>query len=336
MTSRSESLWKRIGEESLWGRRGAIKVNPLWLPVAVLLYQKSSEGWRGSAVSSLQVFLTAIFWLSASILANNLGDCRDDRSSGKPRWICDLPVSAGAAIVALLIGGGLAVLLLANSPPAAIWVYVGATALGLAYSLKPIRLKAKGPWGIFIYSLACTCAYAVLPWAWLRGGRAALLVLSPAVLLDKWVNLHFHQVGDYEADRAHGVQTLAVRLGVARARIWLKIAAAVASLWLALALVYSVSYLPKLIGYVCLGGSAVVLAATVLAAFARPSLSSMSIFARELPAYYLALTFIVFRLLPLLLFYMLALQEKSLWPVFGVSLTLVLLETWNLWRPVNS
>ena len=332
MSSRSGSLWKRIGEETLWGRRGVIKANLLWLPVAVLLYQKSSESWRGSAVSSLQVFLTAVFWLSASILANNLGDRRDDRSSGKPRWICDLPVSAGAAIVALLIGGALAVLLLSKSPPAAIWVYVGATALGLAYSLKPIRLKEKGPWGIFIYSLACTCAYTVLPWAWLRGGRAALLVLAPAVLLDKWVNLHFHQIVDYEPDRAHGVQTLAVRLGVARARRWLKIVAALASLWLALALVYSVSYLPKLISYVCLGGSAVILAAAVLATFVRPPRLSLSIFAHELPAYYLALTFIVFRLLPLLLFFMLALQEKSLWLVFDVSLTLVLLESWNLLR----
>ena len=325
-------MWKHISQESLWGRRGLIKINLLWLTLAVLLFQKISMGKAVRTTVIFQIVLTVVFWSSASILANNLGDCRDDRSAGKPRWICDLPVGGGAAIVALLIGGGMAVLLLSKSPPAAIWAYSGATALGLTYSLKPLRLKGNGSWGIFIYGLACTCAYAVLPWAWLRGGRAALLVLAPAVLLDKWVNLHFHQVVYYEPDRAHGVQTLAVRLGVARARRWLKSVAAVASLWLAVALVYGVSYLPKLISYICLGGSAVVLAAVVLAAIARAPRSSLSIFTLELPAYYLALTFIVFRLLPLLFFFLLALLEKSLWPVFGVSLALVLLESWNLWQ----
>jgi 4-hydroxybenzoate polyprenyltransferase len=336
MSSRSESLWKRIGEESPWGRRGIIKVNLLWLSLAVLLYQKSSESWRGSAVSSLQVFLTAAFWLSASILANNLGDCADDRATGKPRWVCDLSLGAGATVVLFLIGTGFAVLFFSKSPPEAKWAYMGATVLGLAYSLKPLRLKERGAWGILVYSLACTCAYVVLPWSWLKGKWAALFLLGPAVLLDKWVNLHFHQVVDYEADQTRGVQTLALRMGVNRARLLLKIFAGLASLWLLLALVYGISFLPKLMGYVYLGGSAVILAAAVLATFARAPLSSLSIFRRELPAYYLATTYIVFRLLPLLLFFMLARQEKSLWPVFGVSLTLVLLETWNLRRPLIS
>jgi 4-hydroxybenzoate polyprenyltransferase len=330
MSSLSGSVWKRIGEESLWGRRGIIKVNLLWLPLAVALFQKSAETGHSGAAVSFEVFLAAVFWLSASILANNLGDCRDDRAAGKPRWICRLPRGAGAAVVLLLICAGFAVLYFSKSPTAAKGIYAGAVALGLAYSVKPLRFKEKGAWGIFVYSLACACAYAVLPLAWLKGNIAALFFLAPAVLLDKWVNLHFHQVIDYEADRARGVRTLPVELGMARARRWLRGFSAGASLWLLLALVYSASFLPRILGYVFFGGSAIVLLLVVYISLRRSSFLSFPIFRRELPLFYLALTYIVFRLLPLPLFFVLALQEKSLWTVFGISLALVALESWIL------
>jgi 4-hydroxybenzoate polyprenyltransferase len=327
MSSLSGPLWKRIGEESLWGRRGIIKVNLLWLPLAVALFQKSAETRQNGAAVSFQVFLAAVFWLSASILANNLGDCRDDRAAGKPRWVCGLPRGAGAAVVVLLIGAGFAVLYFSKSPAAAKGIYAGAVALGLAYSVRPFRFKERGAWGIFIYSLACACVYAILPLVWLKGNPAAFFFLAPAVLLDKWVNLHFHQVVDYEADRARGVGTLAVELGMTRARRWLKGCAGVASLWLLLALVYSASFLPRILGYVFFGGSAIVLLLVVYISLRRSFFLSLSIFRRELPLFYLALTYIVFRLLPLLLFFVLALQEKLLWTIFGISLALVALES---------
>jgi 4-hydroxybenzoate polyprenyltransferase len=336
MHSLSDPLWKRIAEETLWGRRGLSKINLLWLTLAVLLFQRISERGPVRTTGIFQVILTVVFWLSANILANNLGDRRDDRAAGKPRWICDLSLGAGAAIVAFLMGGGFAVLFLSKSPSAAKCAYSIAIALGLAYSLRPLRLKDSGSWGIFTYCLACTCGYVVLPWAWLKGGRIALLFLAPAVLLDKWVNLHFHQVVDYEPDRASGIRTLAVRVGPGQARQWLKISAGLTSLWLLAVLVYGVSFLPKSLNYAFLGGTAVILVAAVSASIARPHLSSISIFTRELPVYYLVLTFLAFRVLPLLLFFVLALRQKSLWPVLAVSLALVLLESWNLRRPVIS
>jgi 4-hydroxybenzoate polyprenyltransferase len=164
----------------------------------------------------------------------------------------------------------------------------------------------------------------------LRGNIATLFFLAPAVLLDKWVNLHFHQVVDYEADRARGVRTLAVELGLARARRWLRGFSAGTSFWLLLALVYGASFLPRILGYVFLGGSVLVLLFVIYISLRRSSFLSLSMFRRELPLFYLALTYIVFRLLPLLLFFVLALQEKSLWIVFGASLMLVALESWLL------
>jgi 4-hydroxybenzoate polyprenyltransferase len=332
MPSPAGPLWKRIGEESLWGRRGLIKANLLWLPLAVLLFQKLPGGLPGVAGLIFPIIFAVVFWLSASILANNLGDCRDDRVAGKQRWVCDIPRGAGAIVVVFLICAGLAVVFLSGSNAAARWTYSGAVTLALAYSLWPFRLKEKGPLGIFSYSLACACAYAVFPWAWMKGDWFTLLVLAPAILLDKWVNLHFHQVVDYEVDRERGIQTLAVRVGVMRARRWLRGIALLASLWLLLAWLYGVTFLPRPLGYIVLGAAALVLLADVFAIPRRSQLVSRLSLTRELPAYYLVETYVVFRLMPLLLFFVLALREKQLWAVFGVSFVLVALESWNLRR----
>ncbi len=49
-------LWRRIGRQTLWGRRGLMKTGTLWLPVAAALSFMSAGGLRGACVAGLALF----------------------------------------------------------------------------------------------------------------------------------------------------------------------------------------------------------------------------------------------------------------------------------------
>jgi hypothetical protein len=227
-----------------------------------------------------------------------------------------------------VLGAGVLALVLAHATLASVAAYLAAVALVLGYSIRPVRFKERGVLGPLSFALSCVFLYVVTPWAWLRGDAVCLALMSAAVFLDKWVNLHFHQVVDFEADSRQGrgtprgdaggdAGTYAVRAGIERARRTLTWAAGLASLAMAAVLVWlAFKLLPV---WATLVAGALVAAAVVYARLARRKGDRATVLVRELPAHYLALTYTVFRILPPILFAQLALREPTLWIIVAAT-----------------
>ena len=331
-STESANLWEHIARESIWGRRGLLKVNSLWLPLSLLLLEHAETAASRPLSWLYSSSLTVICWIFVSILANDLSECEQDLTAGKRRWICLFSKPTAVILILFFGGSGLGILLLFHALEEAKWVYAGAVLLGLAYSIRPVRLKERGIWGIFAYSFACTLACVLLPWVSMKGSWVALSLLSPAVFLDKWVNLHFHQVIDHEADLKGRTQTYAVRVGLEKARRSLRWFAGGASLALLTVLMYSVSILPEWRMFILLPTAGVLLFCALYVFFARKRSVHQTALVRELSWVYLGLTLAVFRIVPVVLFWRLASETGSLWPVFGVIIILLSGESWLSYR----
>jgi 4-hydroxybenzoate polyprenyltransferase len=324
-------LWRHIVGETVWGRRGLVKTTSLWLPLALVLSTLRTPPDRDTCLRSLHVFVAAACWCLASILSNDVADRQADRAAGKERWIGRLPAGAGALVVTALWGAGVSSLL-PGASAAALAAYAAALVLGLSYSLRPVRFKARGIWGPLAYSASGTLAFAVAPWAFLGSSWSTLAVVAPAVLLDKWVNIHFHQVSDCASDRDSGIRTYAVDVGPERARRSLRWAAGAASGWLVGTLAFVAARLPPWGIVVAAAGLLTVLAAGAYAGVMRRQPERTSVLLKELPWPYLGLTYAVFRVAPLLLLARLAAQERTLWPLLAVAGLSLAVESWHASR----
>jgi len=325
--ARVQSVWVEGIQETLFGRRGLVKAAHACLPLGVAASLSPSLELRRLGAACLMVLLVAGCWAQAAILANDLADSAEDAAAGKRRWVREVPRAAGWAVVAFVVAVG-AFVPLAAGRSGALVAYGAAVVLGLLYSLRPVRLKDRGLAGPLAYAGASALAYGVLACAWLGASPVVMAVLVPAVLLDKWVNLHFHQVIDYDADRASGAGTYAVDAGPERARRVLSLMSRLTSVWLAGTAVFVAVSLPT--WRVATAGSfgIVVLLAGRYAHRAGERAEAPSALLRELPAVYLALTLALFRALPLLLFARLALGEPSAWGAFAAVVVLVGLDGW--------
>jgi len=316
--------------ESVLGKRGLIKLNLLWLPMAVYLSFFTPEKDQGAILIFFSVFLSIGCWALGNILANDLCDSRIDLEAGKKRWICALSPQVGGAVVVLIFALGLGIQIFGASWPG-FAAYAGATAIGLGYSLKPLRFKERGVWGVLAYSLACALAYVLVPYFWMRSAPIWPVILFPVVLLDKWVNLHFHNILDYDADSARGIDTLAVRSGQARSRKWLTILSLVSSIIFVIAFVLIARQFPHWFIPICGLGATVLAAAFVFVQAAKSRSSDSSSLVQELPWFYLGMTLALFRLLPVMLFLRLALNNNRMWiPCVVVSAFLGLESLYNL------
>lgn len=312
--------------EIILGKRGLIKVNLLWLPLAVYLSLIKPEKGQEAILLFFLIFLSSACWALGNILANDLCDLQADFEAGKKRWICALRPQAGRVVVSLFFAAGLGIQFLEGS-----WqspcVYAGAMALGLGYSIRPFRFKEHNAWGVLAYSLACALAYASVPYIWTRPDLIWLVILFPVVMLDKWINLHFHQILDYDADSSRGVNTLAVRLGQAGARKWLAIISGLSSILFVFAFLFIArQFAGWVVAMGVLGGAVL----TVVYLFARVSkLRSYvaSSLVQELPWFYLGATLALFRLLPAILFFRLAVLDDRMWIAFAVVVMLLGLES---------
>ena len=311
-------LWMQVLGQSLLGRRGIVKTANLWLPLALLLISRPAPAGASDAIACGWIFLAVFCWAQACILGNDISDTRDDGASGKRRWITRLPAPASYSVVILLSVVGACSTYLAGKQPAAPVVFVPALALGLFYSFRPIRLKERGALGLWAYSFSAALAFVVTPWVILGyAGWHTLAVLVAAIFVDKWTNLHFHQLVDYEADRISNTQTYAVLAGETRARKTLKWAAAAAVLSLTGVLALMIVMQPDAWLYngpIC----AIVIALIGVYAKTVRQKGNPSSLLRELPWLYLALTYTVLRVLPLLLFASLAMAAPAMWLVFAL------------------
>ncbi|UCC38330.1 MAG: UbiA family prenyltransferase [Candidatus Aminicenantes bacterium] len=321
------SVWRQAHAQSLRGRRGLIKTIHMWFAVAVLVFLEGvDDAWHVIA-ACLQLLIAAACYVQVSILINDLADRGGDREAGKMRWIRSLRLGVARAVIcAIALLGGLALVPgMEKAWPLA--VYGGALAAGFLYSIKPIRLKEHGIWGLLAYALSTALAYALLPWVKLNGQWLPLVAVGAAVFFDKWVNLHFHQVIDFEDDQRSGTLTFAVTAGISMARGSLRWMARLASFSMAGVLVFLAMRQPVWGGFAAGLSAAALLAAGITLRKARSRQKVPSLLVKELPLHYLGLSWTVIRLVPLVLLAGLALDEPVMLLVFLPLLLLVLLDS---------
>jgi len=310
------------------GRRGIVKANPIWLSLAVI--QAFGDrltvrpGWRGC----LFVYAVSVCLSQGAILVNDFVDAEADRRSGKERWIARLSRPCATVVIAALFITGLALLLAADAPHPAWAAYFVASALACAYSVPPVRAKTRGLWGPLVYALATMGAFALLPFGWFWLTLPTFLLIAVAVILDKWVNLHFHQVLDHASDSANGVETYTGTIGLERSRCALRRIARLAGLWLLATAAWLLLRLPRgalLVGAVT--GAVVVAAAGHVLAGRRGGGAGPLV--AELPALYLGATYGVFRVMPPLILGTAATTDRSLWAIAGLCGALMCVESWH-------
>ena len=331
MTAPLRPLWKQILDEVVLGNRGLIKLNGLWFPLALCL-TVSPPGPAKTATAAFFLIAGAVAgWLLSAIIVNDIADrLPDGAESGK--WISRLSPAARIIVALLLTLWAWAVPVLSKAGSVAAWSLPAASAAGFLYSVQPFRLKEKGLAGIAAYSISCVLGYVVFPWAWLGVRVLTLLVLAPAVFLDKWTNLHFHQLADLDKDRRAAVRTYAVRAGLERTRRTLRRAAGLACLALAAAPLASwISLDPawRLVGLSAVGAAALAARFYTLNSRRSPTPSPL---VRELPWPYLALTHGVLRVYPLVLLARLAAGGSIAWTAGAAAAAAVGVEAISLAR----
>lgn len=236
-----------------------------------------------------------------SIQINDLSDREEDKAAGKQRWTGRLSTPFSLAVMMACISLGLATAVFAGRSRAAILAYIASTLLGLFYSLRPVRFKERGIWGLIVYALSATMIFVVVPWAWFDSSLFTLLILFAVVFSDKWTQVHFHQVVDYQNDRECGTKTFAVQIGLKRARSALRGAAFLASFCIAGLLFHQVflskrTAIQQVVLLLC--SAAVVAASGVYVRIIKRKSAASSVLVKELPWIYLGLTYFFFYALP--------------------------------------
>lgn len=215
----------------------------------------AGTAWGFHAVGNLDwpVFLLALFaTVSVHAACNVLNDVGDDSGgtdeqnedriypyTGGSRFIQVGIMSAnemarlGITLLALAALAGLALLLMKG--PMVLYFGLAGIALGVLYSLGPVRLASVG-----IGETAVGIAFGVIPVAgaaWLQGAELNSTLVIFSIPISMWVAaiLLINEVPDIAADGATGKRTLPVRIGLggtAFLYVLMHVAALVAAGWL--------------------------------------------------------------------------------------------------------
>jgi 4-hydroxybenzoate polyprenyltransferase len=288
----------------------------LWFPLLLIILAGSPSSLQASALSSFYLFFVVLCKVMFSIQINDICDKKEDDAAGKMRWIGYLPKYWGMIIAIFLVVAGLTIVILASGSMKVILSYTATLLLGLFYSLRPVRFKERGIWGLFVYALAATIIYVLVPWAWFDSSVILLIFLFVTIMSDKWVQLNFHQIVDYNADLKNGTQTFAVRVGLKRTRSILRWASLFASFSMLSVLVYTAFFViqKKMPQIIILVISTVTVAASgIYVRIQNNTTKSSSELVKELPWIYLGLTYLLFCMLPPIGFFFLALKEPLMW-----------------------
>lgn len=309
--------------------RGILKMSQVWLPLSLILVVGTRLNPRAQFCGSLYLLFAVLSKGLSSILINDLTDRDIDRRAGKERWITSLPLPAGIMIPAFLLVSGFFALIKAGGSIPVFASFTATVLLGILYSLKPVRFKERGVWGIFAYSLSATLLHAVVPWTLFRPDLSLLPLLCAVVFGDKLVQILFHQIVDFNSDSTGKVRSFAVIAGRLRAdrtlRSVLNIALAADAVLLAY-IFFVIRERPLflwLVGLACLLGVA---ASGIYVGIISKKRSVSTALTKMLPWTYLGLSYVLFYVLPPLLFFMLALSEPEIWILLTLS-TLSLIGT---------
>jgi len=168
----------------------------------------------------LLAIIVAMFFAASYVsVLNDLTDWPDDLASGKVTASTERSLGLRLATLGFCLIGGLFVLFLFRHYPLTSLAYLANWIVFALYSIPPVRLKARGAWGLLMDSFGSH----VLPTLWgvmliSEGTNRALPVdfLIPLMLWAFALGLRgilFHQIRDYENDQQIGVRTFVVRTG---------------------------------------------------------------------------------------------------------------------------
>jgi len=336
MSGGPSPVWKWALKEFLGGPRGFAKISHLWLPLALLLLSRSAPDLKAAFLRILGLIFAVLCKVQFSILSNDLCDRHEDQTAGKRRWIGYLPGYVGLMITTFVIAAGTATVLLMGGSLRATLAYAGTILLSLFYSLKPLRFKERGVWGLLIYALSATFVFVLVPWTWFPSGPLLLVALLAAVLSDKWIQIHFHQVIDYAADLSGATRTYTVRAGLERARSTLRHVSFAASIVL-LGMIGMILLLlshstPKLIVVLAIAAGVLFVSRVYITRADKEDSPAASVLAAELPWLHLGLTYLLFYVLPPVLFVFLAWGEPRLWVPTSLSFYSLLEASWQSFR----
>ena len=227
---------------------------PKFFPASVLpVLAGTAWGFHAAGTFDVVVFLLALFATvcvhAASNVLNDVGDDAggtDRQNEGRiypytggsrfiQTGIMSRPDMArlGISLLALAAIAGLVLLLMKGVM--VLYFGLAGIALGVLYSLGPVRLSALG-----IGETAVAIAFGVIPVAgaaWLQGAELSADLLVFSIPISIWVAaiLLINEVPDIDADGATGKRTLPVRIGLggtAAVYLAMNIAAFAAIAWL--------------------------------------------------------------------------------------------------------
>ncbi|MGB3863057.1 MAG: UbiA family prenyltransferase [Candidatus Aminicenantaceae bacterium] len=302
--------------------RGILKMSQIWLPLSLILVSGTRMNPHVQVYASLYLFAAVLCKGLSAILINDLTDREIDRRAGKERWITRIPALAGTMIPVFLLASGFFALIRAGGDMPVFASFTVSALLGIFYSLKPVRFKDHGIWGILAYSLSAAILNVIIPWTLFRPASLLLPLLFTVVFGDKLIQILFHQIADFDSDSEEKVKSFAVAAGRGKTdrilRFVLKIAIA-ADILLLFYILFEMQVYPPfvwLIGLTCLLG---VVASGIYVKIISKNLKTSTELTERLPWTYLGLSYVLFYILPPILLFMLALQEPGMWVLATLS-----------------
>jgi hypothetical protein len=302
--------------------RGILKMSQVWLPLGLILLHGTGLDPRAQLHLSLYLLYAVVIKGLSSILINDLTDREIDRRAGKERWITSLPPPAGMLIPVVLLASGFLVLARAGGDLLVLASFTATALLGILYSLKPVRFKERGVWGILAYSFSAAILNVLVPWTLFRPALVLLPLLFIIVLAEKLVQILFHQINDFDSDGAEKVKSFAVTAGRGRTERILRFVLDIAVAGDLMLMFYILFELKGRLLFLSLIGLACLLGVGASAFYVRiisKKIGASTKLTETLPWTYLGLSYVLFYLLPPLLFLTLAWHEPLNWVLVALS-----------------
>lgn len=201
---------------------------PVFLGVACLSAVAAGVGWEALWPRLLVVIAALVPVASYVCVINEITDRRDDALAGKPNCMIGRSLGYRAAWVVACLASGVGGLWALQGNTIAMRLYTANWLAFTLYSVPPVRLKARGVWGV----VADASGGQLLPTLWtaafLAGGGSGSVPRGFTAALGVWAfalgcrGILAHQLRDLVADRVAGVATLAARLGADRVQFLLR------------------------------------------------------------------------------------------------------------------